>query len=68
MVVLALLSGGTSILLSIVDDGLIYIPPKSVLEFLFSSHLTSVYFLDDSHSNWVDEKSQCCFDLHFLYG
>jgi hypothetical protein len=25
-------------------------------------------FLDDSYSDWGEIESQCCFDLHFLYG
>jgi hypothetical protein len=49
--------------------GLIYILPT---EYEGSFPATSlqefvVCFLDDSHSDWTEMASQCCFDLHFLY-
>jgi hypothetical protein len=68
MVVLYLVFWGTFILLSIVV-ALIYIPTNSVEVFLFSHIFASICCVtDDSHSDWSEVESQCCFDLYFLHG
>jgi hypothetical protein len=68
MVVLFWVFWETSILLLIVVM-LIYIPTNLVTGFFFCSFLPTfvVCILDDRHSDWSEVKSQCSFDLHFLY-
>jgi hypothetical protein len=49
---------------------LTYIPTNSVQVFLSPTSLPAfvVCFINDSHSDWSVMRSQCCFNLHFLYG
>jgi hypothetical protein len=60
---------GNSILISIVAT-LIYIPPMTYKCFFFftsSPAFVVAWFLNDYHLNSGEMKSQCCFDLHFLF-
>jgi hypothetical protein len=50
---------------------LIYSPPrvgKVSFSPVSSTAFIVVSVINDSHSNWSEVKSQCCFDLHFLSG
>ena len=67
VVVLFLVSKGTSMLFSIVAVP-IYIPTNSVRRFPFFHTISSIFvsrFFDDGHSDLCEVISHCSFDLDF---